>query len=465
MKYIIDSKSLTAIADAIREKIDSKELIKIENMPLLITSIKGGENLEGIIDINVNGTYDVSKMATAVVNVPQDNILPQLYAPNISRNGDTISISNPSSNGSFNKKYKIYNVGENILEQTSSSFSIKTLPVGKYSISVTCNADHFYESAKSTIIDAKVCEIINELVELTKSNNDTKMADGLTYSSTLTPSHGWWLPEFIELYVDDKISLDYTWNMYSGLITYPNVQGSIKIIASALEEPKLKTPVIEYAEKILNLDLIRYAMYYDIEINGQLATTWEYQESQDYSVQSIASAQYGFELVDGYYTPKNYHVQNSYAICRIIFELEFAKTFKMSYIQSSEANYDFALISNIDTALTLSNSIDSSVLKSFKGVTQTTPATYDLSIPAGSHFVDIKYRKDSSGDTGLDVFKFKFGDGGMLADILASATISIKPKKYIATITNIDYVNKKTYNCTYEIYFNDKLIYNKKEGV
>ena len=49
---------------------------------------------------------------------------PQLRTVTISRNGDTISISNPSTNGNYVKSYNIYLNDELVKTQTATSFSI-----------------------------------------------------------------------------------------------------------------------------------------------------------------------------------------------------------------------------------------------------------------------------------------------------------------------------------------------------
>ena len=50
---------------------------------------------------------------------------------------------------------------------------------------------------------------------------------------------------------------------------------------------------------------------------------------------------------------------------------------------------------------------DSTYTKSFKGSSSSSVQTVTLSIPTGTSWVDVKYRKDSSVDSNNDSLKFK----------------------------------------------------------
>ena len=84
---------------------------------------------------------------------------------------------------------------------------------------------------------------------------------------------------------------------------------------------------------------------------------------------------------------------------------------QLNCINYAESNYDYGVLSNLDTALTLTNSDDTSnnlVYKTFKGSSLSTiqPVVYS-GIPKGNHFIDIKFRKDSSGNSNNDSFQFQ----------------------------------------------------------
>lgn len=127
-----------------------------------------------------------------------------------------------------------------------------------------------------------------------------------------------------------------------------------------------------------------------------------------YTVTSINGASYGFTLNNsGYYESGNKDINNSYAICRVNFTMPEATTVYFDCINYAEDNYDFGIIGNVDTALGLSYDVDSSYAKSFKGSSSSSVQTFSMSIPAGTHYVDVKFRKDTSASSNNDSLQFK----------------------------------------------------------
>lgn len=129
----------------------------------------------------------------------------------------------------------------------------------------------------------------------------------------------------------------------------------------------------------------------------------------EYSVESVDGATYGFSLNDaGYYESQNKGEDNSYAICKVNFTTDGSHSMKLKCINSGESNYDYGILSNVDTTLTLSYTVDSAnVFKSFKGLSSTTEQIVDYGVvEEGEHFIYIKYRKDNSGKSGNDSLQF-----------------------------------------------------------
>ena len=121
------------------------------------------------------------------------------------------------------------------------------------------------------------------------------------------------------------------------------------------------------------------------------------------------SNMYDFTLTsDGYYTSQNAGVANSYAYGGFKFTFTKPTQVKFRCISYGEIDYDYGIMSNLDTSLSSDNTADSTgVYHSFKGESSATPQTFSMTIPAGNHYVSFKYIKDGSNDNNGDYFKVK----------------------------------------------------------
>lgn len=147
---------------------------------------------------------------------------------------------------------------------------------------------------------------------------------------------------------------------------------------------------------------------------GNITQTFDYsltafEVMPTYTVEAVEGATYGFALkYSGYYASGNKGVNSSYAICKVTFNT-LGLGLKLDCINYAEANYDYGLLSNLNTTLALSNSADSSgVFKNFKGSSMATVQTVDYgTIDAGENFIYVKFIKDSSGSNNNDSLQFK----------------------------------------------------------
>ncbi len=123
----------------------------------------------------------------------------------------------------------------------------------------------------------------------------------------------------------------------------------------------------------------------------------------------VPEEEYVFTLTsDGYYTSQNAGVANSYAYGGFQFTFTKPTQVKFRCISYGESNYDYGIMSNLDTSLSNDNTADSTgVYHSFKGESSATPQTFSMTIPAGNHYVSFKYIKDGSNNTNGDYFKVK----------------------------------------------------------
>lgn len=137
-----------------------------------------------------------------------------------------------------------------------------------------------------------------------------------------------------------------------------------------------------------------------------------------YTVEDISGASYGFMLNDnGYYESQNKGVHNSYAICRVKVVASANQTMVFEVINYAENGWDFALFSNLDTALGLNTNTDGDsgsekVLQSFKNLSSPDVQTVTYNLTPGEHFIDIKFKKDGTNNSNNDSVQFKIVGGG-----------------------------------------------------
>ena len=135
-------------------------------------------------------------------------------------------------------------------------------------------------------------------------------------------------------------------------------------------------------------------------------------KTPSFTVTDVEGASYNFVLNDaGYYESTNKKVLNSAALCKLnITDLEDTTKIIFDCINSGEANYDYGMISKINTTLGTTNNEDSAsnLFVSFKvqSSTNVVSKSYPVSAVAACYFT-LKYRKDSSGDQGNDSLQFK----------------------------------------------------------
>ena len=164
---------------------------------------------------------------------------PTLRAVSISRSGNTIYISNPSSNGTFVTGYKIYNSGALVDTQTSTSISLSGLTKGKYSVTVKAYASGFNDSSASNAIAVTVYEFFKNLKNAGISATLSKTTDGSTVSFTLAAASGYYLPTAIDIHCNGE-SLTYSYNPYTGVVSI----SALKTTYSGSETYKLFEPTL-----------------------------------------------------------------------------------------------------------------------------------------------------------------------------------------------------------------------------
>lgn len=149
--------------------------------------------------------------------------------------------------------------------------------------------------------------------------------------------------------------------------------------------------------------------------------------SFNYTVEKPSSATYGFSLnANNYYESKNKGVNSSYAMAKLNFTTDGSYKLYLDCINYAETNYDFGILSELDKTLQMSDTADSTnVKRSFKGSSSTNVQTVDYGqIANGSHYIYIKFRKDSSVNSNNDSLQFKVRTEQTMP-VLESPTISL----------------------------------------
>lgn len=161
----------------------------------------------------------------------------------------------------------------------------------------------------------------------------------------------------------------------------------------------------------------------------------------DYNVNAVSGAGYTFNREDdGYYKPTNVGVNSSRACCRIYVTVPVAYDLELQCLQSSEDRFDYGIIGKVDVALPVDSEDPSKILHSFKGVNApVNPVSRTITIPAGTHFFDVQYGKDSSSEAGSDWFKFK------LPENLMGSSLTIKSGSTVLSSANIVFQGAVTF--------------------
>lgn len=124
-------------------------------------------------------------------------------------------------------------------------------------------------------------------------------------------------------------------------------------------------------------------------------------------VESVPGVTFGFKSVQSgtvtYWQSTNTG-DGTFSLCKLVINNPKGKTVALHVQQSSEYNYDYGLISNLNSSLTTQSINDSSYFRSWKGISSTSWQTQYLEQANG--WFHIKYRKDNTGSNGDDCFRF-----------------------------------------------------------
>lgn len=125
----------------------------------------------------------------------------------------------------------------------------------------------------------------------------------------------------------------------------------------------------------------------------------------------VSTGTYPFELnLNDYYESTNKEKNNSYSYATLNYSG--FDNLVLECINSAESGYDYGIVSQPDVLLSESTTNDgatgsANVFHNFKGESSTTPVQLTIPSDGGSHFITIKFRKDSTQAAGNDSFQFR----------------------------------------------------------
>lgn len=255
---------LSAIADAIRAKTGESGTMKLEQMPEKIAGISTGITPSGNINITDTQQTDVTNYATAQVvdaNLTAENIadgvtvlgivgthqggggeLPQLHAPTISIVEDTLTITNPATNGDFVTAFGGYANGVSVgaIPVSSNPLDLTSLgfPAGDYTLTATCKGTNFAESEQSNSLAYTniFYNISSVLVGCSSNNSAATVRRGKPYTATISALAGYKLlgaTVTVTMDGEDITSTAYTYSNKQGLISIASASGEIAISVTA----------------------------------------------------------------------------------------------------------------------------------------------------------------------------------------------------------------------------------------
>ena len=217
-----------------------------------------------------------------------------------------------------------------------------------------------------------------------------EVATGSTITSTTQIEQ---LVENTENGINSKISISA--GVGKGTIG-SNVQALLTLFANA------DTSSIRLSANALTLEATPGASGTVDTETGTLHTYSTYGATDDSTVKFFAKTS------DGYYTSQNAGITNSFAYGRLDFSFSSQTTVKLKCISYGESNFDYGIVSTLDSDLSWNRTADTSgVLHSFKGESSSSVQTLTLTVPSGSHYITFKYIKDSSNDSNDDTFKIR----------------------------------------------------------
>lgn len=317
------------IADAIRAKTGEEGTMKPAQFPAKIASIEGGGGVDTNYDymVTVGDSFSIaysgssptvecpsfieyyddggelvftsksegtgtiylyvsdSLLASYTVKVAAELPIPRLFSPTLSRSGTTVTIANPSSNGSFAETLRLYDNGTLISTQSvgsNNTYGISGFGMGKHTLTAEAVAEKFITSERASM-NASKYSVSMTLTNLVATNSLTHAWHGDSLTIEFSPNSGYAMPSSITATMGGSTS-GIAYDSSNKKITIASVTGDIVIGITAIKPVTLEeTPWSTIAEYAENGTIANY-----FKIGDTKKVTFTYDEQhQDTATQEI----------------------------------------------------------------------------------------------------------------------------------------------------------------------------------
>jgi len=274
------------------------------------------------------------------------------------------------------------------------------------------------------------------------------LVTGITWTVTYTiPNHGsnyYWLYTLNNVSTDHAVTVeqagafvppdeDPTYNYYSVTVSSINATTDPKNGTTRVQEGTNKTITISPTDPQLTL-----ALDNGVDITSQLVGGTP---TNTYTVTTkVDGASYGFNLNSstGYYVSSNNGVSKTASVARLNMNFESSCIVTIQYINYAEASYDYGLFGKLDVEVATdgltagqNRSAPSDSTSNYElamASNSSSAQTISYNVPAGEHFIDIKYGKDDASNGNNDSLQWK----------VASIEATSAGGDYTYTLSNIN---------------------------
>ena len=236
------------------------------------------------------------------------------------------------------------------------------------------------------------------------SNSTNYKPDGLSYTTGVAST----TVETDTVSVDDIYFFDgAVWKLRKGANPneYERVANKVTSISSASTDTQYPSAKLLY-DTLNNYVRTNNSKFVALNVQAIDQETYPDYIDLEYVPVDKGEAEFGFAFDYDYYAlvSQNTDVDGSYAYGKIYFSVPADTTVTVYFEQSSEQNYDFGEISNLDEELTYDNQPDDYVAWSGQEYDDISDSV-SFEVSAGTHFFTFKFIKDESASGGNDNFR------------------------------------------------------------